>query len=321
MLRSALRVFACSSPRFFSAAAAAATSAPKSRLANLMPSYVSYIKSMRKRVDVTPPVESIQIDLSRVTIWVNHQEQHLLQCQEPQQAVQTAQQLLETTKFNYLTIIGEYGTIKMRVPFLLYWNPFSRTLDISAAHPSIPEDRFCLLKTYHSKIRNNLVGCSFRYKRRLKLVGMGFKITSVSPLNNEFLNTGKVLTPSQVELLQLRSGIKVEAKPEIKKPAADKPKSDKPAAKKAATPAPQPTQRVIDFHLGRSHLIPFILPSSVTCKVLNKRGTAIQLFSSDLEALNNICNHIRNLHPPEVYTGKGILYHDEVVVRKEGKKK
>lgn len=70
-----------------------------------------------------------------------------------------------------------------------------------------------LLQTMTTKLDNNVNGCMFRYKRLMKLVGMGYRIASVAP------------HPTH------------------------------------------PEQRVVEFQLGRSHLIPFALPACVQIKV------------------------------------------------------
>ena len=155
-----------------------------------------------------------------------------------------------------------------------------------------------LINTFRTKLENALVGGEFRYKRRLKLIGMGLKIAAITPHPN----------------------------PDFA------------------------AQRVLEFQLGCSHMIPvctffvscysslllniwvvvysflfctlqFAVPSGVQVKLLNKRGTGLRLFSSDYELIQNTTAEIRHLKPPEVYTGKGIVYHGEVVRRKEGKKK
>jgi ribosomal protein L6P/L9E len=43
--------------------------------------------------------------------------------------------------------------------------------------------------------------------------------------------------------------------------------------------------------------------------------------SSDYEAMQQVAMGIRQLKPPETYTGKGVVFWGENVVKKEGKKK
>jgi large subunit ribosomal protein L6 len=190
-------------------------------------------------------------------------------------ALTTARTVWEGTGYNFFVLFGHFGTVKMRAPLVCTFNPFSQRLELSP-HPSMhalqPRARMrkhqeALLGTLATKLENNINGCMFRYKRLLKLVGMGYRIASVNP------------HPTH------------------------------------------PDQRVVEFQLGRSHLLPFALPSSVAIKVLTKRGTVFRLLSTDLEAMQRVAMGIRQLKPPEAYTGKGVVFWGETVRRKEGKKK
>lgn len=218
---------------------------------------------------------AIKIDLDRVPFWINNDEPQLKWVTSFAPEMTRAQSIWEQTNANYLTFFGPFGTVKTKSPFLTLYNPFTQHIEL-IPHPtqhqispskSTREHSEATINTISTKIQNTLVGCSFRYKRRLKLVGMGYKVSSVTASPNNA------------------------------------------------------SQRVLEFQLGRSHLIPFALPSTVTVKVQNKRGTVLRLYSSDYETLNRITMEIRKLKPPEIYTGKGVVFWGETVVRKEGKKK
>ena len=71
--------------------------------------------------------------------------------------------------------------------------------------------------------------------------------------------------------------------------------------------------------LGFSHSIIYVLPSLVNAETSSQ--TEIILKSIDKELLGKVAADIRSYKKPEVYKGKGIRYLDEVVVRKEAKKK
>lgn len=76
---------------------------------------------------------------------------------------------------------------------------------------------------------------------------------------------------------------------------------------------------VLSLALGFSHPIEFALPEGVT--VETPTPTEVILKSIDKHLLGQTAANIRAYRPPEPYKGKGVRYSDEVVVRKEAKKK
>ena len=76
---------------------------------------------------------------------------------------------------------------------------------------------------------------------------------------------------------------------------------------------------VLSLALGFSHPIDFALPEGVT--VETPTPTEVILKSIDKHLLGQTAANIRAYRPPEPYKGKGVRYSDEVVVRKEAKKK
>jgi large subunit ribosomal protein L6 len=74
----------------------------------------------------------------------------------------------------------------------------------------------------------------------------------------------------------------------------------------------------IQLALGYSHPIIFSLPDGVTAEI--ERQTAITLRAADKALLGQTAARLRELRKPDPYKGKGILYSDEVVRRKVGKK-
>ena len=60
-------------------------------------------------------------------------------------------------------------------------------------------------------------------------------------------------------------------------------------------------------------------PEGVTAET--PTATEIVLKSADKAALGQVAADIRGYRPPEPYKGKGVRYSDEVVLRKEAKKK
>lgn len=75
----------------------------------------------------------------------------------------------------------------------------------------------------------------------------------------------------------------------------------------------------LQLSLGYSHPITFQLPEGVSAKT--PESTKIVLQGIDKQLVGQVAAKIRAFRPPEPYKGKGIRYADEVVVRKETKKK
>lgn len=76
----------------------------------------------------------------------------------------------------------------------------------------------------------------------------------------------------------------------------------------------------IQFSLGFSHKIDFVIPEGVTFEI-DKTGQLLTFRSPDKVLLGLVCGQIRALRPPEPYKGTGIQYAKEVIVRKAGKAK
>ena len=81
----------------------------------------------------------------------------------------------------------------------------------------------------------------------------------------------------------------------------------------------QAVGNVINLNLGFSHPIAYNLPEGVTAE--SPSQTEIVLKSNDKQKLGQAAAKIRSFRPPEPYKGKGVRYSDEVVLRKEAKKK
>jgi large subunit ribosomal protein L6 len=77
--------------------------------------------------------------------------------------------------------------------------------------------------------------------------------------------------------------------------------------------------KVLNLTLGYSHPIDYHLPEGVTAETPSQ--TEILLKGNDKQQVGQVAAEIRAFRPPEPYKGKGVRYSDEVVVRKEAKKK
>ena len=76
---------------------------------------------------------------------------------------------------------------------------------------------------------------------------------------------------------------------------------------------------VVHLNLGYSHPIDYKLPEGVTAET--PTATEIILKSANKQLLGQVAAEIRAYRAPEPYKGKGVRYSDEVVLRKEAKKK
>lgn len=77
-------------------------------------------------------------------------------------------------------------------------------------------------------------------------------------------------------------------------------------------------QNLLTFKLGYSHLIYIRTFNSLTVNCLTK--TKICIFGNSYETVSQFAAFVRKNKIPETYKGKGILYENEKVKIKEGKK-
>lgn len=75
----------------------------------------------------------------------------------------------------------------------------------------------------------------------------------------------------------------------------------------------------VNLSVGLSHPVNYVLPAGVTVETPSQ--TEIVLKGTDKQLLGQVAAEIRAYREPEPYKGKGIRYSDEVVLRKEAKKK
>jgi len=80
--------------------------------------------------------------------------------------------------------------------------------------------------------------------------------------------------------------------------------------------------QMLEFNLGYSHDIHFMLPKEVKATVeIARKGAnpVLTLTSHDKQLLGTVAAKIRSLRVPEPYKGKGIKFVDEQIRRKTGK--
>jgi large subunit ribosomal protein L6 len=73
------------------------------------------------------------------------------------------------------------------------------------------------------------------------------------------------------------------------------------------------------LNLGYSHEIRYPVPKGI--KITCDRPTAVRVEGADKRQVGQVAAEIRAYRGPEPYKGKGIRYDNEVILRKEGKKK
>jgi large subunit ribosomal protein L6 len=73
------------------------------------------------------------------------------------------------------------------------------------------------------------------------------------------------------------------------------------------------------MNLGYSHDVIYPVPDGI--KITCERPTAVKVEGVDKRQVGQVAAEIRGFRGPEPYKGKGVRYSDEVIRRKEGKKK
>jgi large subunit ribosomal protein L6 len=76
-------------------------------------------------------------------------------------------------------------------------------------------------------------------------------------------------------------------------------------------------ENFIVLNLGYSHPVKIEIPDEISIEVL--QNTSIEIKGCDKVNLGLFASAIRFWRQPEPYKGKGILYKDEVIIRKAGK--
>ncbi|MBM3724598.1 MAG: 50S ribosomal protein L6 [Acidobacteria bacterium] len=76
-------------------------------------------------------------------------------------------------------------------------------------------------------------------------------------------------------------------------------------------------QNIVNFSLGYSHGIEFVLPAGIECKI--EKLTHLVLTSHDKQALGQVAANMRALRPPDPYKNKGVRFTGEMLRKKAGK--
>lgn len=75
----------------------------------------------------------------------------------------------------------------------------------------------------------------------------------------------------------------------------------------------------LNLTLGFSHPVNYPVPEGITIETPSQ--TEVVVRGSDKQKVGQVAAEIRAYRPPEPYKGKGVKYSDEVIMRKEAKKK
>ncbi len=77
----------------------------------------------------------------------------------------------------------------------------------------------------------------------------------------------------------------------------------------------------LNLQLGFSHDVKFPIPDGIKIAMEGDRGNIIAVSGPNKQLVGQVTSEIRSYRPPEPYKGKGLIYSDESILRKEGKKK
>lgn len=75
----------------------------------------------------------------------------------------------------------------------------------------------------------------------------------------------------------------------------------------------------LNLTLGFSHPVDYAVPVGVTVETPSQ--TEVVVRGADKQRVGQVAAEIRAYRPPEPYKGKGVKYADEIIARKEAKKK
>ena len=77
--------------------------------------------------------------------------------------------------------------------------------------------------------------------------------------------------------------------------------------------------KILELLLGYSHPVNFDIPDDLKIEV--PKPTQIKISGIDKQRVGQVAANIRSFRKPEPYKGKGVKYKEEIIRRKEGKKK
>jgi large subunit ribosomal protein L6 len=75
----------------------------------------------------------------------------------------------------------------------------------------------------------------------------------------------------------------------------------------------------LNLTLGYSHPVVYEVPTGITIECPDQNNIVVR--GADKQLVGQVAADIRGYRSPEPYKGKGVRYVDEVIVKKEAKKK
>ena len=75
--------------------------------------------------------------------------------------------------------------------------------------------------------------------------------------------------------------------------------------------------QTIVLNIGFCHSVPIEAPADVKFEI--DKNVNIKITGPDKQAVGQFAANVRSKREPEPYNGKGIMYHDEIIIRKAGK--
>jgi len=196
---------------------------------------------------------------------------------------------------NFIKRQGPFGTFIKKAGSLSF-NVVSTTegLRLFVSGPSFSE-----CSTALSHISRLALGLSRGFRRRLRLVGIGFRAaTRDVPMSSQLAS---VHTKNYRRKRRLSSGNSADSATKMK-------------------------QQLLTLTIGYTHEYAYPIASlknrTIKASRLEGRskGTLISLQSNNLGQVNQVASEIRSFRLPDVYKGKGIYLDREVVKLKEGKR-
>ena len=201
-------------------------------------------------------------------------------------------------KQNTVKISGPYGEVKMPVtPGIFYSLDETQTaLLVSISHPKYKKF-WGLTRTL---LTNHIIGLSRKFQVKLELIGVGYK-ARVEEIYNGI--SRDIIEEELVEKYKNEKLNKKELAARI--------------AESLNNKVPESSQLIL--RLGFSHEIILDIPQGIQVNCPNY--STLVLTGNDKDILAKFIAKIRSYRLPEPYKGKGIQFQNEIIRRKEGKKK
>jgi len=199
---------------------------------------------------------------------------------------------------NTIKVSGPHGEFEMPVTPGIFYNldETQTALLLSISHPKYKK----FWGITRTLLANNITGISREFQMKLELVGVGYK----ARVDETYDGISRDII--EEELVEKYKSEKLN-----KKDLADK------IAESFIDKTPESKQLILK--LGFSHEIILDIPESIQVSCPNY--STLVLTGNEKDILAKFAAKIRSYRLPEPYKGKGIKFRNEIIRRKEGKKK